>query len=228
MAPSSSQQDRIVSSNNIDDSQPSKSNASNFLDQQDAQTTIATVDSAATSVRAAPSVREHVGEVMHMFTDIVNNNLIAARFGVFSSIVLLSAYGISNTPLFFRFRTVSEIPVSYFVNRRRLYGRIIGINKNHENNALQVYVRHLSPVGQVLPKAWFDFFMKASPLAGSSTQKPEESKNDLLRIEIGRLTTRPYTLSLGDMMDFSLSAHRTQRVFSIPPLLHIDKNQKNF
>ena len=58
------------------------------------------------------------------------------------------------------------------------------------DRSLQVYVRHLSPIGQILPKTWFDFFMGLSPRAARpaqtrSEQKPEESKNDLLKIRIG-------------------------------------------
>jgi hypothetical protein len=56
------------------------------------------------------SVRAVVGGATHGFTQVINDNLIAARYGVMASICLLTAYGLSNTPLFFRFRTVSEIP----------------------------------------------------------------------------------------------------------------------
>jgi hypothetical protein len=138
-------------------------------------------------------IREFIGSTMHSFSDTINDNMVAARYGVFAGVLLLTAYGVSNTPLFFRFRTVSEIPASYFVNRRRLYGRIICVNKSNSNNerSLEVHIRHLSPVGQVLPKVWYDFFMRASPLAARlaqsrSTQKPEESKSELLRIKIGQ------------------------------------------
>lgn len=55
-------------------------------------------------------IRETVGNSMDRFTEIVNNNLIAARFGAFATITLLTVYGISQTPLFFRYRTVSEVP----------------------------------------------------------------------------------------------------------------------
>jgi hypothetical protein len=56
------------------------------------------------------SVRMVVGDTMHGFSQVINDNLIAARYGVMASIFLLTAYGLSNTPLFHRFRTVSEIP----------------------------------------------------------------------------------------------------------------------
>ena len=62
------------------------------------------------SLRNDLSIRGRIGETMHGFTNTINNNLITVRSGVTAGIVLLTAYGLSNTPLFFRFRTVSEIP----------------------------------------------------------------------------------------------------------------------
>jgi len=56
------------------------------------------------------SIRHVIGDQVHQATEVVNDNLIAARFGVFASVTLLTAYGLSHTPLFFRYRTVSELP----------------------------------------------------------------------------------------------------------------------
>jgi hypothetical protein len=56
------------------------------------------------------SIRGVMGETMHSFTELINDNMLAARYGVAASVMLLTAYGLSNTPLFFRFRTVSEVP----------------------------------------------------------------------------------------------------------------------
>lgn len=63
-----------------------------------------------TDASPSPSIRQALGQKMHSFTEVVNENLIAARFGVFSGVCLLTAYSLANTPLFFRFRVVSEIP----------------------------------------------------------------------------------------------------------------------
>ena len=68
------------------------------------------VNSVAYEVESSSSVRGFVGEGMDAFTEIINSNLIAARLGVFAGVCLLTAYGVSNTPFFFRFRTVSEVP----------------------------------------------------------------------------------------------------------------------
>eukprot|EP00934_Nitzschia_sp_Nitz4_P003405 Nitzschia sp. Nitz4//scaffold162_size51285//5984//7401//NITZ4_006964-RA/size51285-augustus-gene-0.21-mRNA-1//1//CDS//3329537958//3395//frame0 len=151
------------------------------------------------------SVREAVGSGMHQFTELVNNNLIAARFGAFAGITLLTVYGFSQTPLFFRYRTVSELPASYFLGRRRLYARIIGVGKppgkDTTMNSIQhpdtihLQVRHLSPMGRILPKSWFDALMRYTPSAGRLGQrthsKPEENIRDLLQVQLAGVQHPP-------------------------------------
>jgi hypothetical protein len=56
------------------------------------------------------SVRSAVGQGMNGFTEIVNSNLVAFRYGTVATVTLLTAYSLVNTPLFFRYPTVSEIP----------------------------------------------------------------------------------------------------------------------
>jgi hypothetical protein len=135
---------------------------------------------------------------MDNFTKIVNDNLIAARYGIFAGVTLLTVYGLSQTPLFFRYRTVADVPASHFIARRRLKGRIIGVDMVESaaggTRDVRILVRHLSPMGQILPKSWFDFLVKFSPhasLTGSAaTGKPEESARDLLKIKLGTLFYR--------------------------------------
>ena len=136
------------------------------------------------------SARKLAGESMTTFSDFVNNNLIAVRSGTTATILLLTAYGVSNTPLFFRFRTVADIPGSYFVGRRKLYGRIQSVKVDEQSKSIHLNVRHLSPVGQVLPKPWYDFFMRFSPMAARlakrrSKETAEANASDLLRVRLG-------------------------------------------
>ncbi len=56
------------------------------------------------------SLRGAIGTGMDQFSRIVNDNLIAARYGIFAGVTLLTVYGLSQTPLFFRYRTVSDVP----------------------------------------------------------------------------------------------------------------------
>jgi hypothetical protein len=59
------------------------------------------------------SLRGTVGSGMDRFSQLVNENLIAARYGVFAGVTLLTVYGLSQTPLFFRYRTVADVPGTY-------------------------------------------------------------------------------------------------------------------
>ena len=134
-------------------------------------------------------VRRKVGTGMEIFTKVVNDNLIAARYGIFAGVTLLTVYGLSHTPLFFRYRTIADVPTSFFMARRRLHGRIIGVDAV-ERGDIRILVRHLSPMGQILPKSWFDFLVKLSPHAsrissGTAAGRPEENSRDLLKIKIG-------------------------------------------
>ena len=73
------------------------------------------------------SIGSTFGKGLSSFSDFVNDNLIAFRYGTFATVTLLTAYGLSQTPLFFRYRTVSEIPKSYFGKRRTIHGRIVHV-----------------------------------------------------------------------------------------------------
>uniref|UniRef100_A0A7S1YP60 Uncharacterized protein n=1 Tax=Ditylum brightwellii TaxID=49249 RepID=A0A7S1YP60_9STRA len=73
------------------------------------------------------SLRWSAGQAISSFSDIINDNIIAARYGTMATVTLLVLYGVSKTPVFFRYRTVSEIPSNYFADRKRLYGRIVHI-----------------------------------------------------------------------------------------------------
>jgi len=153
------------------------------------------------------NARTIVGKGMNKFTALINDNIIAARYGVFATIALLTVYGIANTPLFFRYRTVAEIPGSYCIGRRRLYCRIIGVHrdananyvtKGNENTSIQISVRHLSPIGMLLPTSWFESLMRISPSNTKISRglvrgggKIEDSNRDLLRLQIAGVLTPP-------------------------------------
>ena len=83
------------------------------------------------------SLRESFGRKLLLFSDLINDNLIACRYGAFASITLLTAYGLSKTPIFFRYRKVSEIPASCFMKRQTVHGRIVHVV---ENNILSTYI----------------------------------------------------------------------------------------
>jgi hypothetical protein len=166
-----------------------------------------------------PLPRSVIGTVMEKSSDVINEHLIAARMAIVSSIALLTAFGIANTPLFFRFRTVSEIPRHYFEGRKRLYGRIMSVKHHHHHNnhikdrhgnggnnyytvgPIQVQVRHLSPVGMLLPIPIYDFLLKIHPsynyrhnsfnTTTTMDPKPKENDKDLLLIQLAGVQSPP-------------------------------------
>lgn len=83
-----------------------------------------------------------------------------------------------------------------------MYGRIIAVDMVASGD-IQIQVRHLSPMGLILPKSWFDFLVKFSPQAArlghaTSTVKPEENARDLLKVKIGTLDLFFETTPKGD------------------------------
>jgi hypothetical protein len=186
--------------------------------------------------------RSAVGQIMNDISAIVNDNLIAFRYGAVASISLLTAYGLSNTPLFFRFRNVAEIPSSFFVGRRRLYCRVIGVDHRSATSSgtadlsIQLMVRNLSPIGLLLPASWFEFLMRVSPSSRFSQgllkqNKPEENKNELLRIHLAGIQTPPVSrLSYNpDTFLESLARERTlvscQLLGRVVPILKTGGNE---
>jgi len=71
--------------------------------------------------------RQQFGKQLSNITDLINDNLIVVRYATFSTVLLLGAYGIANTPLFYRHKRVLDIPISAFTKRKYLHGRIVGI-----------------------------------------------------------------------------------------------------
>ena len=73
------------------------------------------------------TIRQQMGKQLSNITDLVNDNLIVVRYATFSTVLLLGAYGIANTPLFYRYKHVMDIPISSFTKRKYLHGRIVGV-----------------------------------------------------------------------------------------------------
>mmetsp|Transcript_13318 Transcript_13318/g.31125 ORF Transcript_13318/g.31125 Transcript_13318/m.31125 type:complete len:352 (-) Transcript_13318:742-1797(-) len=164
---------------------------------------------------------------MDRFTALINDNMIAARYGVFATIAMLTAYGISNTPLFFRYRSVAEIPKSLFVGRRRLYCRVIGVHRDATSTAannsidgpIQITVRHLSPIGMLLPTSWFESLMRINPTSGGGFapgSAPQSSggstgNRGLLGLRVAGVSSPPVSRDSHDPLRFleGLARNRT-------------------
>jgi hypothetical protein len=122
------------------------------------------------------SIRETISSTMCKISDIINDNLILVRYATLSSVLLLSAYSMSQSPLFYRYRKIQDIPVSYFTRRRYLICRLLPFEKKDTafnnlapNKTTDVFspiylkVRHLSPVSRFLPKSHYEFALQHSP-----------------------------------------------------------------
>lgn len=140
------------------------------------------------------SARSSVGAGSIRFSDFMNDNLIAARYVAAASISLVAFYGILHTPLFFRYRTVADIPAAYFVYRTKLTCRVISVMEIPEG-PVTCRLRHLSPVERILSRTWFDRFMKLHPSVAVG-KRPDESPDELLLVNVAGIQSAPVYLSL--------------------------------
>lgn len=80
--------------------------------------------------RSTPSsgkLRFVLGKGSTILSDWVNAHISETRILTTTTICLLTLYGIANTPLFFRYRTVEELPSSLFRQRKFITGRLIKV-----------------------------------------------------------------------------------------------------
>jgi hypothetical protein len=160
--------------------------------------------------KAAVVVREKMGQVSLALADWVNDNLILARTGVLVSVTVLGAYGVSQTPLFFRYPTVAALPPATFQGRVRLWGRLMCVDVDSARAAAGVassssssnsrsrdppaqpvrcYVRHVSPVEAFLPTStwrWLLHICHPSSVA-LGIRRPQENPRNMLHVEVAGL-----------------------------------------
>ena len=108
-------------------------------------------------------------------------------------------HDLPQTPLFFRFRNVNEIPKRFFEERRVIHGRIIAVLKKDSNAGFKsskklsesssnnhpedekpivFLMHHLSPMGRLLNKPAFEFFQKYSPSLATRQMIKTDRMND--------------------------------------------------
>lgn len=163
------------------------------------------------SAPAEDVVRTTVGSSMHTLTDLVNDNLIAFRYATGSAVLLLGLYSISQTPLFFRYKSVLKLPSTIFSKRQTLTCRLYNAKNatkggeqsvgsdSSRGQPLVVHVRHLSPMGRLLSKKQLDYtveHMSPSTVRHGNKSKADDddtSDNTLLRIQLYGLVQDPST-----------------------------------
>jgi hypothetical protein len=79
---------------------------------------------------------------MAQFTAFVNENKISVRYGVVATVGALSVYAISQTPLFFRYKTATELPSTlHTVSESRIDGqfleRVLSRGQIHPESSIQ-------------------------------------------------------------------------------------------
>lgn len=140
-------------------------------------------------------IRSTVGSGVATLSDSINQNMVTARYASIATISLLTAYGIAHTPVFFRYRTVAELPATLFRKRRSLRCRLIrqevADTPPGTEQPIRLLVRHLSPAEQLLSRTWFDRLMSIHPSATIRGKRPDQSTHELLEIEIAGITAPP-------------------------------------
>ena len=207
-----------ASSKNIDDDRADKSPPCSSPSSKK----IATVDihnnnsssssSSSSSSDTNTSLRQQVGNSLAVFSELINNNLIVVRYATVSTVLLLGAYGIANTPLFHRYKRIMDIPSQKFVKRKWIHGRIVGVvvetnerswlassaigqpsspwEQTTQQHPIVLLFRHSSPIERFLfhPSTWGMKF--PNPL--STTNHPTRN---LLRIELAGISRPPTSQS---------------------------------
>ena len=74
--------------------------------------------------------RRQIGIRLSTISDAINDNLIIVRYATVSSVLLLGVYGVVNTPLFYRYKSIMDIPTKMFIKRKWIHGRIVGVLEN--------------------------------------------------------------------------------------------------
>lgn len=147
------------------------------------------------------SIRSEVGKSFSSLSNFIEDNIVVARLAGKASIVVLTAYGLYKTPIFFRYWRVSDIPAYMFTRRKTIHGRIVHVvepdltqrmSMNNGVNPMPItcLVRHLSPMGRLMNKPAFEFMAKYTPSIGKYVNV--EDAKDLLKVEIAGIQCPPF------------------------------------
>ena len=160
------------------------------------------------------TIRQQFGTALSSISDTINNNLIIVRYVTLSSVLLLGAYGVVNTPLFFRYKRISELPVRAFTKRHWLHGRIVGVIHNNGNvqdtantttaaSPIVILFRHYSPIERLLGRPLFTTTTtNNTPFGGergksmTNASPGHGNTRNVLRIELAGITGPPTTTIL--------------------------------
>ena len=128
------------------------------VDKECVNTTVGTEDLSKGDVGSRSTLRDILGRGTTGFSDLINENLIVARYFTLSSVFLLGAYGVANTPLFYRYKSVADISTREFSRRTWIHGRLVAqraptTSPQGQGNPIVLYFRHLSPIERLLTQS---------------------------------------------------------------------------
>jgi hypothetical protein len=113
---------------NRDDEEPKKESSLSSSSRPPPPPSI--LDSSSTTTTTSSPSLVLLGQTVANASDWINENLITVRYSVMATIGLLTLYGVSQTPLFFRYMNVADIPASQFVRQKSLSCRLIQIHQH--------------------------------------------------------------------------------------------------
>jgi hypothetical protein len=94
-------------------------------DDDDIKRSASTILTVPTESSSTSSFRESIGAVSMQISSLINDNLIVARYIAMFTVSSLGIYAVTQTPLFFRYRNVAEIPSYFFQRRKSFTGRLM-------------------------------------------------------------------------------------------------------
>ncbi|GKY99405.1 hypothetical protein MPSEU_000895200 [Mayamaea pseudoterrestris] len=138
------------------------------------------------------TARRLLGTGTSRLSDFINEHLKAVRLAASASIFLITAYGIAHSPVFFRYRTVAELPSKYFKRRKTLSCRVIKAEKDPANRTIMLYMRHLSPLERLsFSKSWYERLVSLQP-SSILHKVDDDDPSQLLKVALAGLQWPSY------------------------------------
>jgi hypothetical protein len=123
-------------------------------------------------------------------SDTINDHLIVARSLTMATIGVMAWYGISQTPLFFRYRTVADVPYRYFQRNLTLHGCRLISHARHPAT-VRCWIRHCSPVERIMPRSLWEGLMRYHPASAIRKERYDQRRSELLQVELVSVVPPP-------------------------------------
>ena len=147
-------------------------------------------------VGSSTTFRDMLGRGTTGFSDLINEHLIVFRYFTISSVFLLGAYGMANTPLFYRYKNVVDISTREFNRRRWIHGRLVAQRASAPTSSPQgdpivLYFRHSSPIERMLTTSAMSRVIAFTGRSESLLYTPTNPHRNLLPVELAGVASPP-------------------------------------